>query len=84
MPDTAGRVRAGRDEHIEIQYGMDSSAFRATLFASPVDDGKNALTSHFLSYLDITRWWVAEEGLHTLTVDLEARIAARPDCNKGT
>jgi len=30
------------------------------LFASPVDDGQGAVTSHFLSYLDITRRWEAE------------------------
>jgi two-component sensor histidine kinase len=47
------------------------------LFASPMDDGQGAVTSHFLSYLDITRRWEAEESLRALTVDLEARVAAR-------
>jgi two-component sensor histidine kinase len=47
------------------------------LFASPVDDGQGTVTNHFLSYLDITRRYVAEEDLRTLASELEARVAAR-------
>ena len=47
------------------------------LFASPVDDGQGTVTNHFLSYLDITRRYVAELDLRTLTSELEARVAAR-------
>jgi PAS domain S-box-containing protein len=71
-------MHAGRDENLEIvQYRKDGSAFRAMLFASPVDDGQGAVTSHFLSYLDITRRWEAEQDLRTLTVELEERVAGR-------
>jgi two-component sensor histidine kinase len=47
------------------------------LFASPVDDGQGTVTNHFLSYLDITRRYDAEEDLRALTAELEARVAAR-------
>jgi two-component sensor histidine kinase len=47
------------------------------LFASPVDDGQGTVTNHFLSYLDITRRYDAEEDLRTLASELEARVAAR-------
>jgi PAS domain S-box-containing protein len=71
-------IREGRDENLEIvQYRKDGSAFRAMLFASPVSDGQGRVTSHFLSYLDVTRRWEAEEGLRALTVELEARVASR-------
>jgi PAS domain S-box-containing protein len=71
-------MRAGRDENLEIvQYRKDGTAFRAMLFASPVDDGQGRVTSHFLSYLDITRRWQAEESLRELTVELEGRVASR-------
>ena len=67
-----------RDETLEIlQYRKDGSPFRAMLFASPVDDGQGTVTNHFLSYLDITRRFEAEEGLRSLTSELEARVAAR-------
>src|SRR3954449_8057172 len=67
-----------RDETLEIlQYRKDGSPFRAMLFASPVDDGQGTVTSHFLSYLDITRRYAAEEDLRALTSELEARVAAR-------
>jgi PAS domain S-box-containing protein len=67
-----------RDETLEIlQYRKDGSPFRAMLFASPVDDGQGTVTSHFLSYLDITRRYDAEEDLRTLASELEARVAAR-------
>jgi two-component sensor histidine kinase len=36
-----------------------------------------SVTNHFLSYLDITRRYVAEESLRDLTAQLEARFAAR-------
>jgi PAS domain S-box-containing protein len=71
-------IMEGRDETLEIlQYRKDGSPFRAMLFASPVDDGQGTVTSHFLSYLDITRRYDAEEDLRTLASELEARVAAR-------
>jgi PAS domain S-box-containing protein len=81
-PDAIRRYEAaimeGRDETLEIlQYRKDGSPFRAMLFASPVDDGQGTVTSHFLSYLDITRRYDAEEDLRTLASELEARVAAR-------
>jgi PAS domain S-box-containing protein len=81
-PDAIGRYEAAilerRDETLEIlQYRKDGTPFRAMLFASPVDDGQGTVTNHFLSYLDITRRYVAEEDLRTLASELEARVAAR-------
>jgi PAS domain S-box-containing protein len=71
-------ILEGRDETLEIlQYRKDGTPFRAMLFASPVDDGQGTVTNHFLSYLDITRRYVAEEDLRTLASELEARVAAR-------
>jgi PAS domain S-box-containing protein len=71
-------ITDGRDETLEIvQYRKDGTPFRAMLFASPVDDGQGTVTNHFLSYLDITRRYVAEEDLRTLASELEARVAAR-------
>ncbi|KFG70905.1 histidine kinase dimerization/phosphoacceptor domain -containing protein [Microvirga sp. BSC39] len=71
-------ILEGRDETLEIlQYRKDGAPFRAMLFASPVDDGQGTVTNHFLSYLDITRRYVAEEDLRTLASELEARVAAR-------
>jgi PAS domain S-box-containing protein len=71
-------IMEGRDETLEIlQYRKDGSPFRAMLFASPVDDGQGTVTNHFLSYLDITRRYDAEEDLRALTAELEARVAAR-------
>jgi PAS domain S-box-containing protein len=67
-----------RDATLEIvQYRKDGSAFRAMLFASPVEDGQGTVTSHFLSYLDITQRWEAEESLRVLTATLESRVAER-------
>jgi PAS domain S-box-containing protein len=67
-----------RDETLEIlQYRKDGTPFRAMLFASPLDDGQGKITNHFLSYLDITRRYDAEEDLRALTQELEARVAAR-------
>lgn len=71
-------IKAGRDETLEIlQYRKDGKPFRAMLFASPLDDGQGHVINHFLSYLDITRRYDAEEGLRALTQELEERVAAR-------
>jgi PAS domain S-box-containing protein len=71
-------IAQGRDEDLEIlQYRKDGTPFRAMLFASPLDDGQGTVTSHFLSYLDITRRYDAEESLRQLTADLEDRVEAR-------
>jgi PAS domain S-box-containing protein len=71
-------VMEGRDETLEIlQYRKDGTPFRAMLFASPVDDGQGTVTNHFLSYLDITRRYDAEESLRALTSELENRVGAR-------
>ena len=71
-------IAQGQDETLEIrQYRKDGTPFRAMLFASPVDDGQGTVTNHFLSYLDITRRYDAEEGLRALTAELEERVAAR-------
>ena len=49
-------IREGRDETLEIlQYRKDGTPFHAMLFASPLNDGQGSVTTHFLSYLDITR-----------------------------
>lgn len=67
-----------RDATLEIvQYRKDGSAFRAMLFASPIDDGQGTVTSHFLSYLDITQRWEAEENLRVLAAELETRVSRR-------
>jgi two-component sensor histidine kinase len=67
-----------RDETLEIlQYRKDGTPFRAMLFASPLNDGQGTITNHFLSYLDITRRFEAEEGLRVLAEELEARVASR-------
>ena len=81
-PDAIGRythaMHERRDVTLEIvQYRKDGSAFRAMLFASPVDDGQGTVTSHFLSYLDITPRWQAEENLRVLTAELESRVSER-------
>jgi two-component sensor histidine kinase len=60
-----------------LQYRKDGTPFHAMLFASPLNDGQGTVTNHFLSYLDITRRFDAEESLRTLTAQLEARVAAR-------
>ena len=49
------------------------------LFASPLNDGQGTVSNHFLSYLDITRRYDAEENLRALTLELEARVAARTE-----
>jgi PAS domain S-box-containing protein len=71
-------IEDGRDETLEIlQYRKDGRPFRAMLFASPLDDGQGRVVNHFLSYLDISRRYDAEESLRTLTLELEARVALR-------
>ncbi len=71
-------IMEGRDETLEIlQYRKDGTPFRAMLFASPLDDGQGRVLNHFLSYLDITRRYDAEEDLRTLTSELEERVTAR-------
>lgn len=71
-------IEANRDETLEIlQYRKDGSSFHAMLFASPLGDGQGTITNHFLSYLNITRRYEAEEDLRVLTAELEARVAER-------
>lgn len=71
-------IKEGRDETLEIlQYRKDGTPFRAMLFASPLSDGQGTVTNHFLSYLDITRRFEAEESLRVLTLELENRVEAR-------
>src|SRR5215212_11936856 len=71
-------INEGRDHTVEIlQYGKDGKPFRAMLFASPLGDGQGRVTHHFLSYLDITRRYDAEDELRTLTSELERRVAER-------
>jgi PAS domain S-box-containing protein len=67
-----------RDATLEIlQYRKDGTPFRAMLFASPLGDGQGTIANHFLSYLDVTRRYEAEESLRALTSELEERVAAR-------
>jgi len=71
-------IKDGQDKSLEIlQYRRDGTPFRAMLFASPLSDGQGTVTNHFLSYLDITRRYDAEESLRSLTHELEARVEAR-------
>jgi PAS domain S-box-containing protein len=78
-------MKEAREETLEIlQYRKDGSPFRAMLFATPLDDGQGRITNHFLSYLDITRRYEAEESLRTLTAELEQRIDERTRTLKGT
>jgi PAS domain S-box-containing protein len=74
-----------RDETLEIlQYRKNGASFRAMLFASPLDDGQGRVTNHFLSYLDITRRYDAEEELRLLTSELERRVAERTQTLEGS
>jgi two-component sensor histidine kinase len=67
-----------RDATLEIlQYRKDGTPFRAALFASPLTDGQGTITSHFLSYLDVTQRYEVERKLRALTSELEERVAAR-------
>jgi PAS domain S-box-containing protein len=74
-------IKDGRDETLEIlQYRKDGTPFWATLFASSLEDSQGCGKNHFLSYLDITRRYDAEEDLRdlrALTLNLEQRVAAR-------
>jgi PAS domain S-box-containing protein len=71
-------IKEGREERLEIlQYRKDGTPFRAALFASPLSDGQGTVTNHFLSYLDITQRFEAEESLRVLTLELERRVEAR-------
>jgi PAS domain S-box-containing protein len=71
-------INDGRDDNLEIlQYRKDGTPFRAALFASPLDDGQGTVRHHFLSYLDITRRFEAEEDLRALTAQLEAKVSER-------
>ena len=71
-------MRDGEDATLElVQYRKDGSPFRAMLFATALGDGQGTVTNHFLSYLDITRRYDAEEELRLMTEQLEARIKAR-------
>jgi PAS domain S-box-containing protein len=81
-PEAIQQYTRAMDDRVDatleiVQYRKDGSAFRAMLFASPVEDGQSTVTSHFLSYLDITQRWEAEENLRILTAELEDRVAAR-------
>ncbi len=81
-PDAIERYTRAMDERRDatleiLQYRKDGSAFRAMLFASPVEDGQGTVTSHFLSYLDVTQRWEAEESLRILTSELESRVTER-------
>lgn len=68
----------GADINLEIvQHRKDGTPFRAMLFASPLCDGQGTVLHHFLSYLDITRRFEAEQALRVLTGELEARISQR-------
>jgi two-component sensor histidine kinase len=71
-------ISEGRDETLEIvQYRKDGTPFRAMLFASPLNDGQGRVTNHFLSYLDVTRRYDAENDLRKLTSELERRVETR-------
>jgi PAS domain S-box-containing protein len=81
-PEAIARYEAamseGRDETLEIlQYRKDGSPFRAMLYATPLDDGQGRVINHFLSYLDITRRYDAEEALRTVAAELERRVEER-------
>ncbi|MCF6371014.1 histidine kinase dimerization/phosphoacceptor domain -containing protein [Rhizobium halophilum] len=71
-------MKDGRDITLEIlQYRKDGSAFQSMLFATPLDDGQGRVTNHFMSYLDISRRYDAEEALRAHNAELEQRVEAR-------
>jgi PAS domain S-box-containing protein len=71
-------IGKGLDESIElVQYRKDGTPFHAVRFASPLSDGQGTVTNHFLSYLNITRRYEAEESLRVLTLELEFRVHER-------
>jgi PAS domain S-box-containing protein len=68
----------GQDANVEVlQYKKDATPFRAMLFASPLLDEQGAIRHHFLSYLDVTRRYEAEQDLQLLTQQLENKVATR-------
>lgn len=68
----------GADVTLEIvQHRKDGTPLRTMLFASPLTDGQGTVLHHFLSYLDVTRRFEAEQELRLLTEQLEARVAER-------
>lgn len=68
----------GQDATLElVQYRKDGSPFRAMLFATALNDGQGTVTNNFLSYLDISRRYDAEEALRVMTEQLEGRVTAR-------
>ena len=78
IPQYQTAIKEGRDETLEMrQYRKDGTPFRAMLFASALGDGQGTVINDFLSYLDITRRYEAEESLRSLTHELEARVEAR-------
>jgi PAS domain S-box-containing protein len=71
-------MAAGRDANLEIvQYKKGGEPFRAMLFASALDDGQGTVRHHFLSFLDVSRRFDAEQGLRRLAATLEATVAER-------
>lgn len=71
-------MEEGRDVTLEIlQYRKDGSTFQSILFATPLDDEQGRVTNHFMSYLDITRRYKAEEELRRLNAELEQRVDER-------
>jgi PAS domain S-box-containing protein len=68
----------GRDANVElVQHRKGGEPFRAMLFSGPLDDGQGRVLNHFLSYLDVTRRYEAEQSLRLLTDELEAKVRAR-------
>jgi PAS domain S-box-containing protein len=71
-------MKEGRDTTLEIlQYRKDGSTFQSMLFATPLDDDQGRVTNHFMSYLDISRRYEAEEALRALNAELEQRVEER-------
>lgn len=71
-------MKEGRDVTLEIlQYRKDGSSFQSMLFATLLDDDQGRVTNHFMSYLDITRRYEAEEALRGLNAELEQRVEER-------
>ncbi|MFN3946412.1 MAG: histidine kinase dimerization/phosphoacceptor domain -containing protein [Allosphingosinicella sp.] len=71
-------MERGLDANVElVQHRKNGEAFRAMLFASPLDDGQGRVLHHFLSYFDVTRRFEAEQSLRQLTGELEAKVIER-------
>ncbi len=78
VQDYERAMKEARETTVELlQYRKNGEPFRSMLYATPLDDGQGVVTNHFLSYLDISRRYAAEESLRLLTAELEARVAAR-------